>query len=50
MLVGALILEGFIQVALDAQDVFGRLWPPAFCIEELGVLLQYCAVLFRIDR
>jgi hypothetical protein len=50
---GALILAGVVQVALDAQDVLGRLWPPAFSTQELGVVLQYWSVLisnFRIAR
>ena len=49
----ALILAALVQVALDAQDVLGRLWPPAFSTQELGVVLQYWSVLisnFRIAR
>ncbi len=38
------------QGAQDAQDVLGRLWPPAFSIEELGVVLQYWSVLVSIDQ
>ena len=52
-LMGALILAALVQVALDAQDVLGRLWPPAFSTQELGVVLQYWSVLisnFRIAR
>ena len=53
-LMGALILEGVVQVAQDAQDVFGPHGGGAvFSIEELGVVLQYWSVLisnFRIAR
>ena len=50
MWMGALILAGLVQVALDAQDVLGPQGEPAFSIEELGVLLQYWSVLVRIDQ
>ena len=52
-LMGALILEGVVQVAQDAQDVFGPHGGAVFSIEELGVVLQYWSVLisnFRIAR
>ncbi len=47
---GALILAGLVEVAQDAQDVLGRLWPTAFRIGELGVLLQYWSVLRSIGQ
>ncbi len=53
MWIGALILAGLVQGAQDAQDVLGRLWPPAFRIEKLEGLLQYWSELisnFRIAR
>ena len=53
MWIGALILVGLVQGAQDAQDVLGRLWPPAFRITVLVSIHQYSSVLassFRIAR
>ena len=52
MWIGALILAGLVQGAQDAQDVLGRLWPPAFRIENLGVRSRFTVLVsnFRIAR
>ena len=47
---GAWILAGLVQVALNAQDVLAPHRGPVFGIEELGVLLQYWSVLRSIGQ
>ncbi len=47
-LMEALILEGVIQVAQEAQDVLRG--GAAFSIQELGGVLQYWSVLVSIDQ
>ena len=49
-LMEALILAGLIQVAQEAQDVFGPQGGAVFGIEELGGVLQYWSVLVNIDQ
>ena len=43
---GALILAGLVQGALDAQDVLEAATGPAFSIEELGVRMGARASIF----
>ena len=52
MLLGALILAGVVQVALDAQDVLEAPTGPAFSIEELDFysIDQYWSVFIRIGQ
>ena len=52
MWIGALILAGLVQVALDARDVLEAPTGPAFRIEELDFysIDQYWSVFIRIGQ